>query len=438
MSVVDVLLERETANDEAAVIVNVLVASGAPVEEDQLLFEIENSKAVQELRASKGGVLAHDLDVGTTVGFGVPIARIYSPEAWNGRDLTADAAPAPASAQPAPTSEPIRPDPSPLEDARPAGPPQFSRAAAELMAKLDISRSVFNSGLITSADVLLKAGRAAPQKAVSKEAKAKPAPVNGGSATGEGKAVDHRKRVEIETLTSGAGNSMLSVLGVDLGRVAIKRPAGSLLNGSITDLVIFEASRLMRKFPKLNSYFQDGRIIEHEPVHAGLAIDSGGRLVVYGIENADAVGLFELDELIADAVGRYMDNALTAAEMSRATFTITDLSATELDFVLPLLPKGQSCIIGVTKAGKANFRLFAGFDHRVTEGGEVARFLGELKARITSFVSEQGADADEASCDYCGRTVGEVVVTNKDKGLLAIRNQQGDLTHCCASCWNGW
>jgi hypothetical protein len=49
MSRVDICLERETANDEFAVIVKIYEASGKPVQEGQHIFDVENSKATQEL-----------------------------------------------------------------------------------------------------------------------------------------------------------------------------------------------------------------------------------------------------------------------------------------------------------------------------------------------------------------------------------------------------
>jgi hypothetical protein len=159
--------------------------------------------------------------------------------------------------------------------------------------------------------------------------------------------------------------------------------------------------------------------------------------VVYGIEDADRMSLSDLAVTLSDAVARYMDNDLSAAELSRATFTVTDLSADELDFVLPLLPRGQSCIIGITRSETAGFRIFAGFDHRVTEGREVAAFLGELRGRLMSFAETPRPNV-EACCTYCDRSLAEAVGKFGEKGLLRIVDRQGRDALCCASCWNGW
>jgi hypothetical protein len=256
--------------------------------------------------------------------------------------------------------------------------------------------------------------------------------------TTEGKAVTGRKLAEIETLRAGPGETMLSVLGTTIGSLYVSRDSKDFFHERITDLVIYESARLLKKYPNLNSYYAEGRVIPHPAIHAGLAIDGGSRLVVYGIENADNVGLRQLSDVIADAVARYTENKLTASELSRSTFTVTDLSEANLDFLFPLLPQKQSCILGITHSEIVGFRIFAGFDHRVTEGREVASFLDELRERLLSFSSAHKANRVLVRCSYCDKSANEAAVRSKDKGLLKVIDQHDQEVYCCASCWNGW
>jgi 2-oxoglutarate dehydrogenase E2 component (dihydrolipoamide succinyltransferase) len=436
---VDIMLERETANDESALVVAVHVQSGCVVAKDDVLFDIENSKATQEVVAPVGGVLSHGLMVGQTVAFGVPIAWIGAPERPAAAAVAADVR----------TPEAISPEAVLLEavtsgeDA--GGVSRFSRAALGLLDEFGLAQARFSGGFVTSRDVRALAGRgqgtAAPMPGLpvpGLPTPALPAPALPAPAEVEGVAVASRKRAEIDALSRGAGNGMLSVLGVDVGAIDVARHSEDFLSGRITDLVIYEASRLMRKYQRLNGYYEDGRIVAREDIHAGLAIDDGGRLVVYGIEHADRLGMAELSNMIADAVARYLGDQLTAIELSRATFTVTDLSGDPLDFVWPLLPRRQSCIIGITHSARAGFRLFAGFDHRVTEGREVAKFLGELRERLVSFATAKPADAAALRCSFCDRPAIEEVTRHRGKGLLRMVDRSGRDTLCCASCWNGW
>jgi len=440
----NIVIERETANDESGIVVAIHVRSGEAVGQDIPLFDIENSKAVQEIWSTTAGILTHALEIGQTVEFGVPIAQIVTPEESAAR--VGKQVPSPRIPETCPKPHSVttgNENPCdfvssqvPRPPSRSLAVPHLSRAATALISDHHLSSTTFDIDFVTSRDVLAYLGSLRPP-AVPKPSSDSPTqtvePI-----PGTGRTIEHRKAVEIEALSTGAGDTMLSVLGATLGPLTVKRPAGHYLNESITDLVIYEAARLMRKFPKLNSAYRDGLVITHDAVHAGLAIDSGSRLVVYGIENADRASLHELSATIADAVERYLENTLTSAEMSRATFTVTDLSADDLDFVFPLLPRGQSCIVGITRCARTGFRLFCGFDHRVTEGREVAAFLGELRSRLLTFGAAPTAAQEVPQCRFCGRSADETLRKSKERGLLKVVDRNGQESLSCASCWNGW
>ena len=449
MNALEIVLERDTANDEFATVAVVLVPSGSAVLKDQPIFEIENSKATEEYVAPGDGTIIHELVAGQSVHFGVAIARIL-PAGRNASDefsLTTSTRVIPP-ASPTPAEIVTRPAVEPTHTTK----ARFSSAAAAPLVKLNLSASQFDADFVTSDDVLahlaceealrtspLSRVTSVPLEPVQAPASSIPsASKKSAVETPAGLPVGQRKRAEIDVLSQGAGQTMLSVLGVHLGQLLVRRGAGDFLEGRITDLVLYESSRLMRKYPKLNAFYSDGQIFLHESVHAGLAIDDGGRLMVYGLERSDQTGLPELGEQIADAVARYVNNELTPQELTRATYTVTDLSAGELDFVLPLLPRGQSCIVGITSSAASGYRLFAGFDHRVTEGREVTAFLGELRDRLLSF-SVAGLTATSASvCAFCARSSTEAVLSSKEKGLLRVVDRQGNEVLCCGSCWNGW
>ena len=452
----EIVLERDTANDESALVAAVFVQSGTAVEKDELVFEIENSKATEEYYAPSAGILMHELKVGQTVNFGVAIARVVAPDSTERAEPVREAGMvAEASVVPVLSADCSQPvvaveGAETMRERVPSG-ARFSYAAKLLLQKYGIESSRFDADFVTAEDVqahvnclqeiaeelILKDGRGASSR-VTKVATSTAVVERPEPASAAGNTVGQRKRAEIQALTQGAGATMLSVLGVTLGPLLVRREPGDFLAGRITDLVIYEAARLMRKYPKLNAFYADGSIITHEAIHAGLAIDEGGRLMVYGLEHADKAGIRELGDAIGDAVARYVNHELTGAELSRATFTVTDLSDGELDFVLPLLPRGQSCILGITASAQVGFRIFAGFDHRVTEGREVTAFLGELRQRLLSFSSAAHRAVSASVCDYCGRSVSESVSVCKERGLLKVVGRDGLEALCCGSCWNGW
>jgi pyruvate/2-oxoglutarate dehydrogenase complex dihydrolipoamide acyltransferase (E2) component len=421
----EVFLERETANDEDGVVVAVHVDSGQPVRSGQPLFDVEHSKATMEVSASVDGFLVHELTTGTTVIFGSRIAVVV------------DAIGADGSAPPLPAATLQRAAKAPLEAAQassgdglgvglaaPAPPasgrqPKMSRAAAKLAEQFGLTKADFTVELVSTADVRKKigAGRTSAQKPQGRR-EAAPLAAEALSGVGLAERVSPRKSEEINLLQNGAGNTTQSTLGVRIGKVRARREAGDTFHGKILDLVVFEASRLMKQFPKLNSAFAGNQSFKYSSINAGVAFDNGAKLVVYGIENSNTKTLGEIREEIEDSLDRYLDDRLSLREMTRATFTVTDLSATPMDFVLPILPARQSCIIGVTRNSKEEFSIYAGFDHRITEGREVALFLDQLAERIASFDRESAA-AEPARCFFCETSAGDGVNDDK-KGLLKI------------------
>ena len=439
----EIFLERETANDEDGVVVAVHVDSGQPVRSGQPLFDVEHSKATMEVSASVDGFLVHELTTGTTVIFGSRIAVVVDA-------IGADGSPPPL---PAATLQQrrrrrwkrrkLRPEMGWVSAwLRPGGP--CERKAAENVSgrgeaseQFGLTKADFTVELVSTADVRKKVG-AGRTSAQNPQGRREAAPLAAEALSGVGLAerVSPRKSEEISLLQNGAGNTTQSTLGVRIGKVRARREAGDTFQGKILDLVVFEASRLMKQFPKLNSAFADNQSFKYSSINAGVAFDSGAKLVVYGIENSNTKTLAEIREEIEDSLERYLDDRLSLREMTRATFTVTDLSATPMDFVLPILPARQSCIIGVTRNSKEEFSIYAGFDHRITEGREVALFLDQLAERIASFDREAAA-AEPARCFFCETSAGDGVNDDK-KGLLKIVRPGGDEVLCCNTCWLRW
>ena len=371
----EIRFNRNTADEEELTVVKIYAAAGTHVVANELVFDVENSKVTQEISVPVEGILVHALTVGDKLPFGKTVARIMPPE-------TSDAAVTTAANE--------------------------MRSASALVA-----RPAF-SALVNKENTEHDARSSASSSCVP---------------------VRPRKRDEIRHLSRGAGNTMLSVVGTSLGRMEIARNPGDFFAGKITDLVAFEVARLMRKYPMLNAAYCDGTVELHDAVIAGIAFDEGKRLVVFGVENADKKDLPALRVEIEDALVRYVERKLTAPEMTRATFTITDLSAFNLDYIVPILPHGQSCIIGITCNASQEFALHAGFDHRVTEGLEVAKFLGELRDRLLSFAQEHAA---VPRCSFCDKSADTEVGSFRGRGLLKLLDARGLELLACHSCWSGW
>lgn len=424
----EIVIERQSANDSGATVVEIHLAGGSPVKKGQRLFAVETSKAVEEVQAPADGFLVHALKLGEIVPFGVAIARICDePEAPP--VLVAAAAP-----EPSPAANGAAPLAMPSASRRA---PRLSRAAATLAAQLGISPAAFASDFVTTADVRrLIGGTLQPAAAPMVPVSAPPvavAPTPASPIPGNLEPVPTRKREEILALSRGAGSSMLSVVGAELGAAGLDRSDTGMFATRIVDLVVYHAARLMCRYRKLNAAWHEGGVEYHDAVNAGVAYDNGGRLVVYGIANADRLDLAEIQDEIIAGLRKYTRNRFTAAELTRATFTVTDLSPAHADFLFPLLPIGQSAIIGISGGPERGFSLNLGFDHRVTEGLEASRFLHELARAVVDSAIEGGMI--HRKCAFCG---GEPAADAPlpAAGLLRLTDRTGAEVLCCRDCWS--
>src|SRR3546814_17835403 len=124
----------------------------------------------------------------------------------------------------------------------------------------------------------------------------------------------------------------------------------------------------MRKFRNLNAvYLSDDAAYRYDAVNAGIAFDDGNRLTVYTVHDADRLDLVELQDQILHGLDKYVGKELTPDDTRHATFTVTDLSSMQVDFVWPILPAGQSCILAIPRTPALGYGLYVGFDHRFTQ-----------------------------------------------------------------------
>lgn len=380
-------------NDDSAKILAWKAPSGSKVLKDQLICEVETSKAVLEIHAPESGVLwylameGQELPVGATICTILPegVESDAVPEVVAGQNAGADATRLSASA----------------------------RATAK---ELGIDVSSFPPGkLVRQKDVLRKAGKAAESR--SEEAAAHAVPIRWDE-------LPRRKLLEARMLQRGRLLTVQSLVTT----ACRAEPLPTHLPA-----IIYETARLLRKYPMFNAVYEDGRVGFYERVNIGWALDGGQGLVVPVIPEADGKSMQQIADYMDRQLDLYLEATLTPSELAGATFTLTDLSGQGAGFFNPLIVSGQSAILGVGQGPGEAIQLILAFDHQITEGKRAAEFLRDLRQRLESRATVTQAEEPEPYCMVCHRD-GRTLRRRK----LVLLKSEIPPGLICSLCLAGW
>jgi pyruvate dehydrogenase E2 component (dihydrolipoamide acetyltransferase) len=131
-------------------------------------------------------------------------------------------------------------------------------------------------------------------------------------------------------------------------------------------------------------------VVRKKYIHIGIAVDTPHGLMVPVIRDVDQKGLWELAAESAELAQKARDKQLKPAEMQGACFTITSLGGIGGTAFTPIVNTPEVAILGVSKAsmkpvwdGKAfqprlMLPLSLSYDHRAVNGADAARFTNLL------------------------------------------------------------
>jgi len=172
---------------------------------------------------------------------------------------------------------------------------------------------------------------------------------------------------------------------------------------SFTAFVVWALSRLLREFPTINGTISGNNLVFRGNVNIGVAVDLDPGLIVPVIHDADELSLVGIGRKIVDLADRARSRRLNPEEIQGATFSLTNPGVLGTLAGTPIIPKGTAGILGtgaiekrvvvvedpVTGADAISIRKRAvftlGYDHRLVDGADAARFLAKLKELMETF-----------------------------------------------------
>ncbi len=396
-------------------IIEVQVAPGDEIHEEDPLITLESDKAsmevpaplagkVKEVRVKTGDRVSEgDLILLMEAGEAKSPVQPPSPEGVQESDAEPIEAPK-EEAQPAAPRPPSKPDGEAKDFAAVHASPSVRRLARELGIDLTVVNGSGEKGRITKDDVktYLSRGAAAPAAA---------APAAAGIP--EIPPVDFTKFGEIETVPL---SRIKKISGPHLHRAWLNVPQVTQQDeADITELeayrkeldaaakeqgyrvtllafLIKAAVSALKKFPDVNASLAPDKenLILKKYVHIGIAVDTPGGLVVPVLRDVDKKGVDQLSRELAEISKRARDGKLGSAELQGASFTISSLGGIGGTGFTPLVNAPEVAILGVVRARMApvwdgsafvpRLMLPVGlsYDHRVVDGALAARFTRHL------------------------------------------------------------
>jgi pyruvate dehydrogenase E2 component (dihydrolipoamide acetyltransferase) len=359
------------------------VAKGEP------LLEIETDKAVMEIEAPGDGVLAGVMAAeGAVVPVGQTIAWIVRPgeappaqpeKLEPARQATREAARASAPA--------IAPSVPALESGGKVS-PKARRFAREHGIDLTRVRGSGPDGAILFEDVQAASQTGATTAAPAKtEALSSVARLMAERTTQSWTTVPHFFLVR--DVDAGALNHAREKL-----RAGIEKSHGVRL--SHTDLLVALVARVLAKHPRLNSSWTGSGIREHKEINIAVAIAVEDGVVAAVIPNAATSTLSEIAVQRRELADRARAGKLRPADISGATFTISNLGMYNVDAFTAIISPPQAAILALGRIaqrvvpveGHPGVRpvltMTLSCDHRVAGGAQAAAFLDDLANAIAN------------------------------------------------------
>jgi pyruvate dehydrogenase E2 component (dihydrolipoamide acetyltransferase) len=382
--------------------------AGEQVKKGEMLLEIETDKAVVEIEAAGdgilGGVTAKEGDV---VPVGQTIAWLLKPGEQPPSNVTAaqtgrkmDSAPAAAAAAAAPAA------PEPVSAAGAKISPKARRLAREHGVDIAKLRGSGPGGEILAEDIVkAAAGGGAPAASASaavatpSAATARPTSPPAAAPSGSPEAVSSIGRIMAERtaqswttvphffVTREVDASALNVTRERLIPVLDKSHGVKVTH---TDLIVAAVARALHLHPRMNGSWANDKIALNTHVNVALAMAVENAVVTAVIRDTDRIGLGDIARQRRELAERARANRLQPADITGATFTISNLGMFNVDAFTAIIVPPQAGILAVGAIAdrvvasngmigvRPTLNLTLSSDHRVVDGARAAAFLNDV------------------------------------------------------------
>ncbi len=400
----DVTMPKLSDSMEEGTILRWLKRDGETVEAGEDLVEIETDKATVTHAAEIAGAVQIVVEEGTSVPVGEVIARVGAGAAEEGKAV----APAGDVPTPPPPSNGAGPtgDDVVVSGSSPIATPLAKRVARTHGVELERLSGSGPRGRITRADVLTAAGvTESPPVPESRPTTEKPPATESDDfdtqeptrvqqliarRMSESRATIPNFEVETEAIMDDALEMRAAL------KAAIDQDRDEQAIPSINDFVVKACAIALRRHPRVNGSYVDGRFKLHRRINIGIAVATDDALVVPTLADADAKSLGTIANEARRLAARVRSGEISPPELSGGTFTVSNLGMFGMTAIRPVINPPQAAILGVGAIRETLARsgqeiidrrlmtLTLSGDHRILYGADGARFLADVKALLES------------------------------------------------------
>ncbi|MDR3750560.1 MAG: 2-oxoglutarate dehydrogenase, E2 component, dihydrolipoamide succinyltransferase [Terracidiphilus sp.] len=394
-----------------------LKKTGDRVEKDEPLFEISTDKVDAEIPSPVAGVLSEiKIAEGSTVEINTVVAVIGGSASGAGDGASGASASAVAAATatesvPA-VSVPAAASLAPGQRLRSS--PLVRRIAKEKNINLAQVPGTGSEGRITKEDILRYLSQPRPASVAASAS----TPVATAASTLPGQLVPLTKMRAIiaQRMLESVQTSphVHTVFKVDMTRIVRLREREKAQferhNGVKLTYMPFIAAAIVEtlgKFPIVNASLENGSIRYHQNINLGIAVALEWGLIVPVVKQAEELSFLGLARAIADLAERARTKKLKPDEASGSTFTLTNSGIFGDEFSTPIINQPESAILGIsglkkeavvrtdaegndTIAIRSMEHFCLGFDHRLIDGADGCKFMGEFKKTLEGWDRELG------------------------------------------------
>ncbi len=164
---------------------------------------------------------------------------------------------------------------------------------------------------------------------------------------------------------------------------------------SVTDFLVIAVSKVLQKYPNVNSSLVEDTIYQYKSTNIGVAVAAESGLIVPVIKNVQDKNIRMVNEDSTALIDKARNGKLMPSEYTGGTFTISNLGMTGIKSFTAIINPPECAILAVSATRKEPvvvsennedkivirpmMNMTLSINHRVIDGYEAAQFMAELK-----------------------------------------------------------